>query len=65
MCAESHLPITSWTVACSSNVLCLLVFRLDYGYAVFGSLRNGLGAEPIGSKELQLTDHREPSREEV
>ena len=29
------------------------------------TLRNGLGAEPIGSKELKLTDSREPSREEV
>ena len=32
---------------------------------LLATLRNGLGAEPIGSKELKLTDSREPSREEV
>ena len=36
---------------------------MDTVYLV--TLRGGLGTEPIGSKELKLTDSREPSREEV
>ena len=46
------------------EVLCLLMSRVLIETLML-KLRNGCDAEPIGSKELQLTDSREPSREEV